>query len=73
MEAFSQFINDQSLNQQQIAFVQKIINHVEQHGYMDSMAMLTKPPFDKPLPFTKLFEAALAAINRVKENAVTVA
>lgn len=78
MQAFSQFINDQSLNQRQIAFVQKVINHVEQNGYMDSIALLTKPPFDKPLPFTKLFDkktqsALMEAINKVKENAVVVA
>ena len=34
MEAFSAFINDASLNQKQIAFVHKIINHIEQNGYM---------------------------------------
>jgi len=35
MQAFSEFINDQSLNQRQISFVYKIINHIEQkrlHG-----------------------------------------
>ena len=36
MAAFSEFINDQSLNQQQIAFVHKVINHVEQtNGQQD--------------------------------------
>ena len=78
MQAFSQFINDQSLNQKQIAFVHKIINHIEQNGYMESVAMLTKPPFDKPLSFTKLFDkrtqaAIMSAINRVKANAVEIA
>lgn len=78
MAAFSQFINDQSLNQKQIAFVHKIINHIEQNGYMESVTMLTKPPFDKPLSFTKLFDrktqtAIMAAINKVKENAVVIA
>ncbi len=78
MEAFSVFINDQSLNQRQIAFVHKIINHIEQNGYMDNVTELTKPPFDKPLSFTKLFDpktraALMAAINKVKENAVIVA
>ena len=29
MQAFSAFINDQSLNQKQISFVKKIINHIE--------------------------------------------
>ena len=32
MQAFSAFINDQSLNQKQIAFVKKIINHIELNG-----------------------------------------
>ena len=36
---------------------------------------LRKPPFDKPLPFVKLFDMGLQAklvkqINSVKENAV---
>ena len=78
MAAFSQFINDQSLNQKQIAFLHKIINHIEQNGYMESVTMLTKPPFDKPLSFTRLFDkkmqiAIMAAINRVKDNAVVIA
>ena len=77
MKAFSEFINDQSLNQKQIAFVHKIINHVEQNGYMENVAVLAKPPFDKPLSFTKLFDkntqkALMEAINQVRENAVTV-
>ena len=78
MGAFSQFINDQSLNQKQIAFLHKIINHIEQNGYMESVTMLTKPPFDKPLSFTRLFDkktqiAIMAAINKVRDNAVVVA
>ena len=77
MKAFSDFINDQSLNQKQIAFVHKIIHHIEQNGYMESVALLTKPPFDKPLSFTKLFDkktqaALMKSINQIKENAVTV-
>ncbi len=78
MQAFSKFINDQSLNQRQISFVNKIINHIEQNGYMESAADLQKPPFDKPLSFIKLFDAKtrsdiLAVINEVKDNAVTIA
>lgn len=78
MDAFSAFINDQSLNQRQISFVLKIINHVEQNGYMDSVTELMKPPFDKPLSFTKLFnpqtrEEIIKVINRIKENAIEVA
>lgn len=78
MQAFSQFINDQSLSQKQIAFVHKIISHIEQNGYMENMNMLTKPPFDKPISFVKLFDRKkqaeiMAAINKVKDNAVVVA
>ena len=78
MQAFSQFINDQSLNQKQISFVHKIINHIEQNGYMENVTELQNPPFDKPISFVKLFDARtraalLAAINKVKENAVVIA
>lgn len=77
MQAFSAFINDQSLNQRQIAFVHKIINHIEQNGYMENVTELQKPPFDKPVTFVKLFDsgtraAIIAAINAVRENAVNI-
>ena len=51
MQAFSAFINDQALNQKQISFVKKIINHIELNGYMENVSELTKPPFDKPVSF----------------------
>lgn len=78
MQAFSTFINDESLNQRQIAFVYKIINHVEQNGYMDNVADLQRPPFDKPISFIKLFDAKtrvalMKAINDIKDNAVSIA
>ncbi len=78
MEAFSAFINDQALNQKQIAFVNKIIAHVELNGYMENVAELTKPPFDKPVSFIKLFDAKtrtalMETINQVRENAVQIA
>ena len=77
MQAFSAFINDQSLNQRQIEFVHKIINHIEQNGYMDSVTELTKPPFDKPVSFIKLFDAKTRAeliktIDTIKENATRI-
>lgn len=78
MQAFSSFINDESLNQKQIGFVNKIINHIERNGYMENVAELTKPPFDKPISFVKLFDgktraALMETINRVRENAVQIA
>ena len=74
MEAFSKFINDESLNQRQIAFVNKIINHVEKNGYMESVSVLQKPPFDKPESFIKVFdpktrEELIKTINGIRYNA----
>ena len=77
MQAFSAFINDQSLNQKQISFVKKIINHIERNGYMENVSELTKPPFDKPVSFIKLFDAKtrtalIATIDQIRENAVQI-
>ena len=72
MDAFSAFINDASLNQKQIAFVHKIINHVEKNGYMEDITELQKPPFDKPVSFSRLFDAArrTAIVSAIKECGV---
>lgn len=77
MDAFSSFINDESLNQKQIAFLNKIIIHVEQNGYMEDVSELLKPPFDKPVSFIKMFDAKtrteiVNTLNEIKENAVRV-
>ena len=74
MEAFSAFINDVSLNQQQIAFLNKIITHIENNGFMEDID-LTKPHFDKPKPFIKLFPMTVQKgitdkIREINENAV---
>ena len=55
MEAFSAFINDESLNMRQIAFINKVITYIENNGYMENVVELQKPPFDKPISFIKLF------------------
>ena len=75
MQAFSDFINDQSLNQQQIVFVKKIIDYVERNGYVEDLNVLTNPPFDKPVGFIKLFDAKrrqqiVSAVDQVRKNAV---
>ena len=77
MQAFSAFINDTSLNEAQIAFVLKIINHVEKNGYMKDVAELQKPPFDRPVNFIKLFDQKTRArliqtIDSIRENAVKI-
>ena len=74
MQAFSQFINDQSLNQNQIAFISKVISHIENNGYIDNPAILLKAPFDTPVSFLKLFDSQkqlqiVQILNSVKTNA----
>jgi type I restriction enzyme R subunit len=77
MQAFSRFINDESLNDRQIAFVKKVIHHIEQNGYMENVGELLKPPFDKPMSFVKMFDKKTQAeltqaIKAVRENATNV-
>lgn len=75
MSAFSSFINDSSLNQKQIEFILKIINHIENNGYIEDIKILMKPPFDKPTSFMKLFDAKtknalLQTIESIRNNAL---
>ena len=77
LKAFSSFINDQNLNTNQIIFVNKVIDYIEQNGYVENVAELTKPPFDKPQSFIKLFDADkqkkfVHIINEVKDNATRI-
>jgi type I restriction enzyme R subunit len=72
-QAFAYFINDQSLNQNQIAFVRKVINHVVQNGYMED-GKIVKPPFDRPNKFVTLFSQSqqqelIGIIRQIKSNA----
>jgi len=75
--AFSEFINDQSLSQSQIVFVKKVIDYIVQNGYIENVTELTKPPFDKPQSFIKLFDSSkqkriVELVTRIKDNAVKI-
>lgn len=77
MKAFSSFINEYNLNADQIAFINKVIDYIEQNGYVENIAELTKPPFDKPQSFIKLFDTDkqkefVSIINEVKDNATKI-
>lgn len=74
LRAFSSFINEENLNANQIAFINKVIDYIEQNGYLENVSELTKPPFDKPQSFIRLFDPAkqkklVNIINQVKDNA----
>lgn len=71
---FANFINDQQLNQQQIVFLDKIVDHIKLNGYVETPAVLTKPPFDNPLSIFMLFEQPqilelISIVDRFKVNA----
>lgn len=73
MTAFADFINSEELNEQQIAFVHKVVDYIVENGYMEPKA-LTQPPFDRPRSFIRMFNtqqqmSLVAVINKIKENA----
>ncbi|MDT9720782.1 DEAD/DEAH box helicase family protein [Paenibacillus sp. ClWae2A] len=77
MQAFSTFINDQSLTQAQIVFVRKLIDYIAENGYIEATSSLMKAPFDRPQSFIKLFDSTkqkqlVDLVNAVRENAVNV-
>ena len=73
MKAFSNFINEQSLNSQQIAFVNKVIEYISENGYIENQN-LTKAPFDRPVKFINLFNSEkrsefLGILTEINSNA----
>jgi len=76
-EVFSEFINDQNLNQNQIVFIKKVIDYIVQNGYIENTSELLKPPFDKPASFIKLFDTSnqkriVQLLEQVRNNALAV-
>lgn len=74
MDAFADFINTHTLNQAQINFLHTVVDYVERNGYLEP-EQLTKPPFDRPRPMMKLFDAKqmgdlVLCIRKVKQNAM---
>ena len=75
-KAFADFINSGNLNTRQIAFIKKIINHIEQNGVLEPAALMDKP-FDHPVNFISLFPGQMnrriiEIIGGINANAVTV-
>ncbi len=73
MEAFAEFINDETLSEQQIAFVHRVIEYIEANGYMEPAA-LAQAPFDRPQSFVRLFDTKkqmllIGIIRNIKDNA----
>ena len=76
-KAFADFINSANLNTKQIAFINKIICHIEQNGILEPSALMDKP-FDHPVNFISLFpgqmnRSIIEVINGINANALSVA
>ena len=74
MAAFAEFINDEGLNAQQMAFIHRVVEYVEANGYMEPVA-LAQAPFDRPQSFVRLFDRKrqlllVNIINGIKDNAL---
>lgn len=77
MKAFSKFQDEQNLTSAQMVFVEKVIDYVAGNGYIDDVLELTKAPFDKPIPFVKLFtpdkqKEVVRIVNEIKDNAIKI-
>ena len=63
-QLFSDFINDQTLNRQQMEFVTLIVNHVVENGSLDK-TVLNEHPFNKYGSVSNLFEARIDTVKKV--------
>lgn len=73
MKAFGEFINNHSLSPAQNALMNRIIDYVEQNGYVQPED-LARPPFDRPKPLFLVFGKELmdlkVCIERLNANAM---
>lgn len=73
MKAFGGFINNHSLSPAQNALMNRIIDYVEQNGYVQPED-LARPPFDRPKPLFLVFGKELmdlkVCIERLNANAM---
>ena len=63
-QLFSDFISDQSLNSQQMEFVNLIVNHIVENGSLDKK-ILNDHPFNKYGSITNLFEGKIDTVKQI--------
>ena len=78
-EAFSEFLNNESLNSSQIHFVKLIVDYIVKNGLIDDNRVLTEDPFRTIGNIVELFREdidvrtkLLNTIKEIKENAIEV-
>lgn len=73
-EEFADFINNNHLNQNQIVFLNKVIDYIKVNGYVETQEVLMQPPFTEPRPMTDIFEIPqlldiINIVNSFRSNA----
>lgn len=73
-QAFSEFIDNVSLDSRQIYFVRQVVGYIVKNGVMTDLSVLQRSPFDARGSFVELFDRASiaklrAAIEHINENA----
>ena len=78
-EAFSEYLNDTSLDSRQIYFVNQIVEYIVQNGLLKDFSVLQETPFTDQGSIIELFPdlglwgEILSVIDSINANAVTVA
>jgi len=75
MAAFGSFIAEECPNAEQIAFIEKVVDHLVENGCVNNVRDLMSAPFDRPIKFSVLFtqeeqKKMVQIINQIKENAL---
>ena len=75
-EAFSEYLNDTSLDSRQIYFVNQIVEYIVHNGMMKDLSVLQEPPFNAMGSVVEVFTDLSvwiwiqSAIGRVNANAL---
>lgn len=75
-EAFSEYLNDASLDSRQIYFVNQIVEYIVQNGVMKDLSVLQEPPFTDYGSIVDVFKdvsvwmGIRSVINQVNANAL---
>jgi type I restriction enzyme R subunit len=77
-DAFSEFLNNQTLTAPQMNYIKTIIDYVVRNGYIKDNSELAEQPFTTIGRITELFplqdaQKIMGIIKKIKENAVSVA
>lgn len=74
-EAFSQYLNDTSLDSRQIYFVNQIVEYIVHNGMMKDLSVLQEPPFNDYGSITAVFsdltlwQGIKSVIDKINHNA----